>query len=91
MFTAEDVKARLRDQPFQPVRFVTSTGQMYDIYHPDLVFVGRSFLIIGRPSTENPTVADQVTRVAMLHLTEMQNLPAPMPYSSSPPSSGNGS
>jgi hypothetical protein len=77
MFSADDVQSRLRQQPFVPVRFVTTTGQLYDVYHPDLVMVGRRFVMVGTPSTENPTQADQVTRIALVHVTEIRDLPTP--------------
>jgi hypothetical protein len=67
------------------MRIITTTNQTYDVFHPDLVLVGRRFLMIGLPSTENPTQADQVTRVAMIHITEVRDLPNPVP-----PSNGEG-
>ena len=84
MFTADDIQARLRERPFAPLRIVTRTGQTYDIHHPELLMVGRRWLIVGMGSTENPTQADQVTRIAMLHVTEIQDLPK------SSPQTGNG-
>jgi hypothetical protein len=79
MFNADDIQTRLRNRPFVPMRIVTSTGQTYDVYHPDLVMVGRRALIVGTPSPENPTVFDQVTRITMLHVTELRDLPTPVP------------
>ncbi len=84
MFSADDIQARLRERPFRPARFVTTTGQIYDVYHPNLVLVGRRFLIVGTPSQENPSQAEQVTRVALIHVTEMRVLPIPAP----PPHNG---
>ena len=75
MFTADAIQARLWERPFGPLRIVTSTGQTYDIYHPDLVLVARRFLVIGLSSAENPSQADQVTRVSLLHVTDLQDLP----------------
>ena len=80
-----DIQARLRERPFAPTRFVTTTGQIYNVYHPDLVLVARRFLIIGTPSSDNPSQADQVTRVAMVHVAEMRDLPAPTPPGNGPP------
>jgi hypothetical protein len=77
MFNADDIQSRVRQRPFVPVRIVTSSGQIYDVYHPDLVMVGRRDLMIGRPSTENPAHYDQVSRVAILHVTDLQDLPTP--------------
>lgn len=75
MFTADDVQARIRERPFVPVRIVTSSGQAYDITHPDLVLVGRRALIIGTASNENPSQFEAASRVAILHITDMQDLP----------------
>ena len=77
MFTADDIQARLRGHPFEPMRIVTTTGQTYDIYHPDLVLVGRRFIIVGTPSTENPAHIDGASHVALVHITEMRSLPMP--------------
>ncbi len=86
IFTPDDILTRLRERPFSPVRIVTTTGQTYDVPHPDLVFVARRFLIIGTPSSDHPTLADAVTRVALVHVTELRDLPTPAapPTDSSP-------
>ena len=85
MFTADDIQGRLRERPFVPVRLVTSSGQSYDITHPDLVLVGRRFLIIGTASNDNPTQIEAASRVAVFHVTDLQDVPHPAP------SDGNGS
>ena len=72
-------KPRSPPLPDRPLRIVTTTGQTYDVRHPDLVLVGRRFLVIGLPSAENPSQAEQVTRVSLLYVTEMQDLPVPNP------------
>jgi hypothetical protein len=85
MFTAADIQARLRQRPFTPIRFVTTTGQIYDIPHPDLVMVGRRFVVVGTPSVEDPSQAEQVNRVTMIHLTEIQDLPGTASPHNGPP------
>jgi len=85
IFTADDVQSRLRTQPFVPVRLVTTTGQSYDIYHPDLVLVGRRDLTVGLPSEENPAQYEQVTRLALVHLYELRDLPSLVPPSNGTP------
>ena len=74
-FTPDNVRDRLRVQPFVPLRIVTTTDQTYDIYHPDMVMVGIRFVMVGTPSTENPAYADLFARVAIMHITEMRDLP----------------
>ena len=78
MFRPEDIKNRLREQPFRPLRIIVSEGLRYDVYHPDLVFVGNRDLMIGFPSpTGNPTIYDQVIRVAIVHVVGLEDIPAP--------------
>jgi hypothetical protein len=88
IFTRDDILARLREQPFTPMQIVTTTGQAYDIYHPDLVWPARNFLMIGTPRPEEPSVPDRVTRVALVHVTELRDLPTPPPPGSNGPVSG---
>src|SRR3954451_11814204 len=76
VFSAEDIQARLRQKPFQPVRIVVSEGQHLDVYHPDLVFVGRRDITIGFAQPDSPTIYDRVTRVALVHILALEDLPA---------------
>ncbi len=84
MFTADDIAKRVRIQPFVPLRIVTSTGQTYDVHHPDGLFLTRRDVEVGLGNTDNPHVFEEVTRVAILHITEVQDLPV------AASSSGNG-
>jgi hypothetical protein len=79
MFTSQDVQARLREKPFRPFRIVVSEGQRFDIRHPDLVLVGMNDLIIGFPAPGQPTIYSGVTRVALLHVVSLEDLPASVP------------
>jgi hypothetical protein len=75
MYTPEDIQARLKEKPFRPLRIIASEGLNFDIYHPDLVLVGLHDLMIGFPSRDNPTVYDGVTRVALMHIVALEELP----------------
>jgi hypothetical protein len=77
MFRAEDIQERLRQRPFRPLRIIASEGQRFDIYHPDLVLVGRRDLMIGFPSSDNPTVYDRVTYLALVHVVAREEIPVP--------------
>lgn len=75
MFTAQDIRDRVKQQPFRPVRIVTSAGDHWDIRHPDLVFVGRRDVMVGAAIPEDPEFYDRVTRVSILHITALEDLP----------------
>ncbi len=74
-FTPENIKSRLHEQPFKPLQLVTTTGQTYEVYHPDMIFVTVRYLYVGLPSTPNRVVADDTTRIALMHITELRDLP----------------
>jgi len=75
MYTAQEIKNRLSTSPFVPVRFVTSSGEKYDVYHPDLVLVGIRDIFIGFSSAMDPKVYDGSTRLALMHITALEDLP----------------
>ncbi|MFL5244887.1 MAG: hypothetical protein ACJ8FY_22525 [Gemmataceae bacterium] len=77
MYNTEQIQSRLREKPFRPLRIIVSEGLRYDIRHPDLVFVGSRDIMVGSPSAENPTVYDKVTRVALVHIVALEDLPSP--------------
>lgn len=76
MFTAEDVYKRVKSQPFVPLSIATSDGEKFDVHHPDLVMVGRRWVLVGTASRKSPAYAELVTRIAMIHITALEDLPA---------------
>jgi hypothetical protein len=87
MFRVEEIQARLRERPFVPLRIVTSSGESYDVMHPDLVLVGERSLIVGTASNSNPTIYAATSRVALMHITDLQDLPVP-PATGTPGANG---
>jgi len=74
MFGWDDILTRVRQKPFRPFRIIASEGERFDIFHPDLVLVGQRDLTIGH-SGPNPAVYDGVTRVALVHVVALEDLP----------------
>jgi hypothetical protein len=77
MFSANDIQARVKRQPFEPLRIITNSGEYYDIYHPDLIMVGVRNITVGTASEKNPTMYDRSAYLSLLHITAMENLPTP--------------
>jgi hypothetical protein len=75
VFRAEEIQARLKQQPLQPLRIIASEGLSYDITHPDLVLVGQRDLAIGLPRHPGSTLYDRLIRVALVHIVGMEDLP----------------
>ena len=88
MFTAEDIRARVKKLPFVPMRIITSADEHYDIYYPDLIMVGTRHLVVGTASAENPAIFDKSSMVSILHISAIEELPTPA--APQPPESKNG-
>jgi hypothetical protein len=77
MFTAEMIRDRVCERPFVPFRVMTSAGEGFDGYHPELVFVGIRDIMIGTASRKGPTIYCDVARVALMHIESLNDLAAP--------------
>jgi hypothetical protein len=74
--TQEELREHARRQPFEPFRMLLTTGATFDIYHPDLIMVGRRSAIIGLTNDPGGTAYDRTIKVDLLHVVGVQDLPA---------------
>ena len=77
MFTSADIKKHKHKEPFVPFRVVTSSGESFDVLHPELVMVGAREIAIGRPTTKDPSVYEEQIWVALLHVASIQEISSP--------------
>src|SRR5262245_58525621 len=78
MFTARDILDRVTKQPFVPMRIITSAGDRYDVFHPDMIMVGRREVTVGTATADNPAVYERQSRVSILHVAAIEDLNAPI-------------
>ncbi len=82
---AEEIMQLVRRRPFQPFRVHLTTGQQYDVRHPEFIIVQRQCAEVGMDPDPNTGVVDRVEYVSLLHVVRIENLDAP-----ATPSKGNG-
>ncbi|MGA2702239.1 MAG: hypothetical protein ABSH35_14235 [Isosphaeraceae bacterium] len=76
----EDVREFLKRQPFQPFRLTLTDGRSYDILHPELALVGRSWVGVGLARPGDPEgVADRLVTVSLLHIMQIEPLESVVP------------
>lgn len=68
--TYEAIKSRLDVRPFQPFRVVTSSGEGYEVRHPEMAFPTRSEMVIASPDRQG--VPSRAHIVANLHITALE-------------------
>jgi hypothetical protein len=81
----EELTEVLRRQPFVPFRMHLTTGQTYDIRHPELLWVRRQCADIALDPDPKTGVIDRAERVSLLHIVRIEDLEA-----SAKSSKGNG-
>ena len=71
----EDVREFLRRQPFRPFRLTLTDGRTYDVMHPDLAMVGRSWVQVGLARPGDPeNIAERLISVSLLDIMQIEPL-----------------
>ena len=71
----EAIKRLLTRTPFVPFRVYTSDGNYLDIKHPELAFLSRALLFVGRPVPDPiKDIPDEVDEVSLLHVVRTEPL-----------------
>jgi hypothetical protein len=69
----QDFRDLLKERPFRPFRVVMSSGQAYEVRHPEMAFVTRSDLIVGI-DIEEDDVPSRFKICSLLHVTAIEPL-----------------
>jgi hypothetical protein len=75
--TREDLLEHVRRQPFVPFRITLTTGRTFDVYHPDLIMVGRREAVIGLTLDPADTVYDRSAHADLFHIVTVDPLERP--------------
>jgi hypothetical protein len=60
-------------RPFQPVKLTLSSGQSFEIRHPEMALLTRTSLLIGTDVAEDGVPAEFKV-ISLLHVTSMEPL-----------------
>ena len=63
----------LKTQPFRPFRMVLNSGKTYDVRHPQLVKVGRDFVVVFRATAPEAPV-DSFDTVSLLLIEHVEHM-----------------
>ena len=71
--TVQTFREMLSRRPFQPVRLTLSSGQSYDIRHPEMAMLTRTSILIGTDFAEDGVPAE-FKILSLLHVTAIESL-----------------
>lgn len=71
--TVQPFREMLARRPFQPVRLILSSGQSYEIRHPEMAMLTRTSILIGTDLAEDGVPAE-FKIISLLHVTAIEPL-----------------
>jgi len=71
--TVQTFREMLARRPFQPVRVTLSSGQTFEIRHPEMAMLTRTSLLIGVDVAEDGVPAE-FKILSLLHVTAIEPL-----------------
>jgi len=69
--TVQTFREMLDRRPFQPVRVVLSSGQSYEIRHPEMAMLTRTSLLVGTDVADDGVPAE-FKILSLLHVTAIE-------------------
>lgn len=70
--TFQTFRDLLNQRPFKPFRLVMSSGQTYEVRHPEMAFLTRSDIVVGIDADEGVPADFKIC--ALLHVTAVEPL-----------------
>jgi hypothetical protein len=71
--TVQSFRELLTQRPFKPFRLVISSGQMYEVRHPEMAMLTRSDMLVGVGDAEDGVPAE-FKICSLLHVTAVEPL-----------------
>lgn len=71
--TVQTFRELLTQRPFKPFRIVMSSGQTYDVRHPEMAWLTRTDLLVGINESEEGVPAE-FRICSLLHVTTIEPL-----------------
>ena len=71
--TVQDFRDLLRQRPFQPFRLVMSSGETYEVRHPEMAFLSRTSIYVGLDEADDGIPA-RFKICSLLHVTAIEPL-----------------
>ena len=71
--TVQTFREMLSRRPFQPVKLTLSSGQTFEIRHPEMAMLTRTSILIGTDVAEDG-VPQEFKIISLLHVASMEPL-----------------
>ncbi len=70
---AEGFKKLLKAQPFLPFKIVMSSGETYEVLHPEMAWVARNVVVVGRATHAGSAEIPEFEAIcSLLHIASIE-------------------
>ena len=81
--TVQTFRELLSQQPFKPFRLIMSSGEKYEVRHPEMAWLTRTDILVGIDETEEGVPAE-FRICSLLHVATIEPLDTSLSDSQSP-------
>jgi hypothetical protein len=78
MITPPTLLEHVKAKPFRPFRIQMASGKTYDVRHPELVKVGKTYVMIFTPADGDLDVVDTFETVSLMLSESISHLESPV-------------
>jgi hypothetical protein len=78
MITSSQLLTYVKAEPFRPFRLHMASGKTFDIRHPEMVKVGKSFLMVFSFAPGEPELIEQWETVSLMLTESISHLDLPV-------------
>ena len=78
MLTPPQVLSYIKAQPFRPFRLHMTSGQTFDIRHPEMVKLGKSFLLVFSFASGEPELVEQWETASLMLIESISHIDVPV-------------
>ena len=74
--SSQQILTYVKAQPFRPFRLIMTSGRTVDVRHPEMVRVGRDYLMLFTFVSDSPDIVDDWQTVSLLLVESIVHLDA---------------
>jgi hypothetical protein len=76
MITSSNLMNYVKAQPFRPFRLHMASGKTFDVRHPEMVKLGKNFIMAFSFSSREPELVEQWETVSLMLIESVSHLDA---------------
>ena len=76
MMTPQTVLGHVKAEPFRPFRIHMASGRLFDVRHPEMIKVLKSYALVFKSDADNPDLPDDHESISLMLAESISNLEA---------------